>query len=326
MTTIKVIFWNTGQRRLRAGWRLLIQFALFVALLIVVAVVVKAIGRGTDAAAVIGSTLYLLLGLGLAGLVGRFLDRRPFAEYGFHLGGGWWLDLGFGLLLGAFLISGIFVAEGVLGWIQVAPAAADGPGLVWGPVLVFGGLLVQLAVAVNEEFTFRGFQLRNLAEGLLGRRITPRRAVVLAFLLSSTLFGAAHATNPNATLVSTLGVLLGGLALGLPYLLTGELAVSIGLHVGWNLFQGTVYGFPVSGIVPARRLLELHQGGPDLWTGGAFGPEAGLLLVVWMPVGCGLTVLWVWWRRNALGVCPRLARYESVSPTKVAEAALPESQ
>jgi hypothetical protein len=33
-----------------------------------------------------------------------------------------------------------------------------------GPLLLVS-LLVYLAIGVNEEFTFRGYQLRNLAEG-----------------------------------------------------------------------------------------------------------------------------------------------------------------
>jgi hypothetical protein len=108
--------------------------------------------------------------------------------------------------------------------------------------------------------------------------------------------------------LGTLSIMLGGLLLSLPYLLTGELAIPIGLHLTWNLFQGTVYGFPVSGNVPTRRLLDVQQGGPDLWTGGAFGPEAGLLADLWILIGCGLILLWVKWRRKRLTLCAALAR------------------
>jgi uncharacterized protein len=117
-------------------------------------------------------------------------------------------------------------------------------------------------------------------------------------------------TNPHATAISTVGIIFAGLALSLPYVLTGELALSIGLHVTWNLFQGTAYGFPVSGSPPSRRLLVVEQGGPIVWTGGEFGPEAGLLSVVWVVLGCGLTLLWIRWRRKGLALQPQLARYE----------------
>jgi membrane protease YdiL (CAAX protease family) len=314
MSGMRGIFWNARQRRLRAGWRLLIQFALFVTTLLGVGAVAGALGPG-DEAAVVGSTLYLALGLGLAWLLARFLDRRPLADYGFHLSGGWWLDLGFGLLLGALLMTGVFLAESLAGWASVTPAAAGDSGLAAGSAFLVS-LCVCLAGGLNEELTFRGYQLRNLAEGLCGRRLGPRPALVLALVLSSALFGGAHLTNPNATALSTLYIVLGGLLLSLPYLLTGELAIPIGLHASWNLFEGTVYGFPVSGNVPTRRLLAVRQGGPELWTGGAFGPEAGLLAVVWMVLGCALIALWVRWRRRRLSLYLPLARYEAFTSCK----------
>jgi membrane protease YdiL (CAAX protease family) len=161
-----------------------------------------------------------------------------------------------------------------------------------------------------EAFVFRGYQLRNLAEGLAGRLLGPRLAIVIAWLFTSTLFGVAHATNSNATVLSTLNIVLAGLLLSLPYLLTGELAISIGLHLTWNLFQGTVYGFPVSGSLPSRHLLSIEQSGPDLWTGGAFGPEAGLLTAIWVLIGCTTIPAWIWLRRKQLGICVSVATYE----------------
>jgi hypothetical protein len=213
-------------------------------------------------------------------------------------------------------MSGIFVHEAALGWVRATPTDAAGSDSAWGPAILLS-VWAYLVVGVNEEFAFRGYQVLNLAEGVVGRRFPARRAALLALVLSSVFFGTAHAANPGATVASTLGVMFGGLLLGLPYLLTGELAISIGLHTTWNLFQGTVYGFPVSGNPPGRHLLSIQQGGPDLWTGGKFGPEAGLLGVVWMLLGCGLILLWVRWRRRSLGVCVRLAFDEAASEAKL---------
>jgi hypothetical protein len=103
--------------------------------------------------------------------------------------------------------------------------------------------------------------------------------------------------------------MLAGILLALPYVLTGELAISIGLHLAWNFFQGTVYGFPVSGSQPSRRLLILEQSGPELWTGGAFGPEGGLLGIVATLVGCVLVLGWVQFRYRRLALDVALARY-----------------
>jgi len=299
----KPVFWNTQERRLRAGWRLAIQFILFMAIVIGLALIGSALGSGSTTA-VIGSAVYLVLGVAMAWLLGRFIDGRRFADFGFHLSFGWWLDLAFGLALGAVLMTGIFVTQKLAGWVTLV-----GPGDE--PVLptVLISLLVYFAVGVNEEFTFRGYQLRNLAEGLAFPRIGPRAAVALALSLSSGFFGVAHSLNDNATAVSTLNIVVGGLLLGLPLVLTGELAISIGLHIAWNFFQGTVYGFPVSGSVPTRRVLKIEQSGPELWTGGAFGPEAGLIGLIWILLGCGLIVLWIKARQQRLALHETMALY-----------------
>ena len=91
-----------------------------------------------------------------------------------------------------------------------------------------------------------------------------------------------------------------GLFFGLGYVLTGQIALPIGLHFTWNFVQGNIFGFPVSGrITHATSLFLTQESGPDLWTGGAFGPEAGLLGLLAALAGAGVIVLWARWRWRA---------------------------
>jgi hypothetical protein len=54
----------------------------------------------------------------------------------------------------------------------------------------------------------------------------------------------------------------------------------IGIHWTWNYFEGYVLGTPVSGAAqPGLLLASIH--GPDLWTGGAFGPEFHVPPGIW---------------------------------------------
>jgi len=284
--------------RLRAGWRLLFQFALnYVGAALLGTLVLVAVGPAAFGAAgppsAPGVSLYVATALAAAASVwvaGRFLDGRPFSGFGLRLGREWWSDLGFGLLLGASLISGVFFVELAAGWVTVTGSfRAAGGGFfpaILAPVVLF------VCVGFYEELVTRGYQLTNLAEGLNGPPLGPRGAVLLAWVISSSFFGLLHAFNPNATVLSTLNILLAGMMLGLGYVLTGELAIPIGLHITWNFFQGNVFGLPVSGRDPTgATFLSTHQVGPELLTGGPFGPEGGLLGPAAMVVGMLLIAL-----------------------------------
>jgi hypothetical protein len=96
--------------------------------------------------------------------------------------------------------------------------------------------------------------------------------------------------------------------LGFGYVLTGELAIPIGLHITWNFFQGTVFGLPVSGLNPfGATFLSVEQDGPGLWTGGSFGPEGGMLGPAAMIVGTLLIALWVRLRSGKLATYTPIA-------------------
>jgi uncharacterized protein len=317
-------FFDEVTGRLRAPWRLLLQYLAYTVTvpllvnLLAGAFLLAGTGAGSSStSALAGSPLLPVIG-GVAGLggallsvwlAGRFLDRRPFADFGFHLSVGWWLDLLFGMALGALLMTTVFLVQSGLGWVTVTGSFESlVPGApFWLAVLVPATLFV--CVGFYEELVFRGYQLRNAAEGLNSSSLGPRGAVVLAWALSSAFFGYLHAANPSATILSTANVALAGLMLGCGYVLTGELAIPIGLHVTWNFFQGTVFGFPVSGLrIGGATFLSIEQGGPDLWTGGPFGPEGGLLAPAAMALGIVLTALWVRLRRGRVAVHAPIAK------------------
>ena len=296
------LVWNRAERRPTAPVRVVTG----IALVVVVAVAVQ-LGLGVVLSAV-ESAVADRLGVFVvyAGLGGGTLtaavavDRRAVADLGFGIDTDWWLDLAFGLALGAGLMTGIFVLALGTAWIRVTGTlVADSGGGFAMNFLFLVALFV--AVGVVEELLLRGWLLTNLAEGFDGVWLVGRRgAIVLAVALSSAVFGGLHATNPNATLASTVGITLAGVLLASGYVLTDELAIPVGIHVTWNLFQGGVYGFPVSGLDLGVRVVAVAERGPDLFTGGRFGPEAGLLGVGTVVLGTGLVALYVRWRTEGL--------------------------
>ncbi|RLM53978.1 CPBP family intramembrane metalloprotease [Halobellus sp. Atlit-31R] len=318
---LRTLLWNDDAHRLRLPWRLL---ALVVAITLLGLLASLAVGalfsdrvrsvlaltstQSTAQALVAARNVaflgtQLLVTIGGVYLAGRFVDRRWFRDFGFRFDQSWWADLGFGLALGAGLMTGIFVVELLAGWVTVTElfyVARTGfsfwPWFLW-------GLATFVAVGVYEELLFRGYLLTNLSEGFTWfERLGTRGAVATAVFATSILFGAAHAGNPNATLASTAGIVLAALMLAAGYVLTGELAIPIGLHTTWNFFQGVVFGFPVSGTANGVSVVAISQSGPRVVTGGAFGPEAGLLGLAAAAVGAASTVWWVRWRTGTVGV------------------------
>jgi membrane protease YdiL (CAAX protease family) len=196
------------------------------------------------------------------------------------------------MFLGALLMTAVFLVELGMGWVEVTGSFETQGGAPFVISILFPAATF-LCVGLSEETVFRGYQLKNAAEGLNDPSLGPRGTILLAWVFSSIFFAVLHADNPNATPISTLNIVLAGLMLGFGYVLSGELAIPIGLHITWNLFQGAVYGFPVSGFGSfGATLLATEQSGPELWTGGSFGPEGGLLIPGIMFLGMSLIALW----------------------------------
>lgn len=316
---VKNLFWNPVENRPRAGWRLLAQLALLAILLILTSLPLSLfrdhITRFDNddnpiVADFIEVNLKLICTIVSLALAGRFLDRRPFKNFGFALDGRWWRDFCFGLGFGVVLMVSIFGIEYAMGWVTITRFFQTDFSSFAAGMLLYIGLFV--SIGIQEETIYRGYWLRNIAEGLNFPRVGPKLALLISYGISSCLFSLGHLGNPNASWVSTLGLVLLGLLLGLPYVLTGQLAISIGLHITWNFFQGNVFGFRVSGTGHGTSFIAIQQNGPDLWTGGAFGPEAGLIGLAVMFVVAGLIVFWLKLTHGQLVWCKTLAHYAPV--------------
>jgi membrane protease YdiL (CAAX protease family) len=228
----------------------------------------------------------LVMVLLLTYLFGRFIDRRAFAAFGFRRARGWRADLLLGIALGAAQMALILAVEWGGGWLSVR--LPDGSALIQGVVDASLGVLLFAAVALDEELIFRGYLQTNLREGT---------GVVVALVISSLLFGLFHSLNPNVTPLALLNLVLAGAAMGYGYVVTGNLWLPIAYHFAWNFFQGPVLGLPVSGVRYGGllALVDRSAGGARLITGGAFGPEGGLLGT--LVVLTTFPILW-WWGRK----------------------------
>jgi len=209
-------------------------------------------------------------------LAARWLDHRPMRDFGVLLDRAWWRNLALGFGLGALLMLFVFVTEWAAGWIEITGTSiVNIAGVSLALSLTFS-LVKVVCVGIYEEFVARGYQLRNLIDGI---------NVPAGVAISSAIFALLHLTNDNASAMSSIGLFINGILFAVAVLATGRLSTSIGLHIAWNLFQGAILGFPVSGDKEGASLIGIRQLGPDLVTGGAFGPEAGLIGVAASLIG-----------------------------------------
>jgi membrane protease YdiL (CAAX protease family) len=289
------VLFSPDEKRLRAGWRLALQVMLQVLLTLGLAIAALGLPQGLRSRALdIGSGL----GLGLSEIgefvtitasiwiARRLLDHRSFASLGLKLSRRAALDVGVGICIAMVVMAVIFAVEAGLGWLTLTGLAWNNQSASQVGLNTVLFLAVFVLVGWSEELMSRGYHLQTLASGL---------NLAWGLVLSSAVFGLLHLANPHAALASVLGIFLAGLFLGYAYLRTRQLWLPIGLHVGWNFFEGVVFGFPVSGL-DVYRLVKTQIAGPVVWTGGAFGPEAGLIVVPGILVGAILIRLYG--RRN----------------------------
>jgi uncharacterized protein len=134
------------------------------------------------------------------------------------------------------------------------------------------------AVAIAEEFLFRGFIFQRLIQSL-GKPI--------AQILISSLFLLTHMNNPGMTgstqIFAMANIFIASLLFGMAFTKTGSLALPIGIHFMANFIQGTVMGFGVSGNHEESLFVPMFIKGTNWFNGGQFGIEAsvpGLLVLI----------------------------------------------
>ena len=271
---------------------------------------------GNPAASILGA---LVAFSGAVWLGGRWLDRRRFQAFGLRLQTHWWSDLGFGLALGLSLPAVIFLVAESAGWVSATQTLSE-PDPLEGAMELLPPLLVFIAVGFYEELLVRGYLLGNMAEGLNIRRLRPQHAVIGAWVLTSLLFAVGHVNNPNASFVGTCALVFAGLFVGLARILTADLWIPIGTHIGWNFALNSIFGFSVSGVEPSVSVLAIEERGPDIVTGGPFGPEAGLLGLFAYVVGALATVLWIRWKHGRLKICGAIAKWDGAPEVSESQA------
>ncbi len=185
-------------------------------------------------------------------------------------------NLGWGVAAGAGAACLVLAPPLLLGFAHMTPTPAEHPS--------FGALVFATAMlacgAAGEELLFRGYGFQiMLAE------IGPFATI----LPVSVLFALLHGANPNANWYGIANTAGFGAVFGYAFYRSRDLWLPIGLHFGWNLTL-PLFGVNLSGLRINMTGSEMYWTAGDLWSGGAYGPEASLL----SSVAVVLLFLFLW--------------------------------
>ncbi len=312
---MKHYFWNDAQNRPRALWRILLQVIIWLFFLLILQLLFLLFtGAEINPANVSKVDIWLRLISLIVSLiiVGRYIDKRPFSQYGINLGNkDWWLDFAFGLFMGILMIVAIFILFLILGWVEII-AVPTLPQQNSASDTILITTLTLFAFLLFESVWVWSYVLRNLAEGFIYLdRLNGRIPVIAALLISLILFIFVQNSTPifNTVLISNL--FRAGLLLALPFILTQRLGMTVGLAMGWGITQDLIFGFP--NVRPSATLytfLTLKQNGPELWTGGQTGLSTGLMAMIILLVASGIITLWQKRRTGQAMFDGRMAQYE----------------
>lgn len=178
-----------------------------------------------------------------------------------------------GMVAGILFITVVAQLIGLLGGFAIVSVQFNADVL---QSLIFW-LIIFVLVAITEEVFTRGY-----IQGLVNHHFGTKIAIVV----SSILFALMHSLNPAIfeSPMPIINLFLAGVLLGISRHVTGGLWMPIGLHFTWNLFQGNVYGFHVSGIDVESIISIIPHDEVPLISGGAFGAEGSMITSIVLVV------------------------------------------
>lgn len=182
-------------------------------------------------------------------------------------------ELGYGVLISFGLVVLMVILMRLLGYYQVEQV---------GSIKIIIDAFFRFGIGAFLQVLFFRLILFKLAEELLGSW--------LAFVLTALIFAIAHIANPNASLWTTVAMILTDIVFFAAFIYTRRLWLVWGLHWSHNFFQDGIFGMPNSGITDFDSWIQPIIRGPAWITGGSFGIEASVVFVL-LSLCVGLFIL-----------------------------------
>ena len=248
---------------LRSGWAVAAAMALII-LGLLIAQGFAPDGKEDDFTLKAMATLiYGLLVIGGGLLLFKLIYKRNPAQMGI-IREGWFPGLLYGFGMGIVSTGITFIVLFLSGQAIVA-------GINISRLLSFGIIIELISVSVfafSEELIARGFIMTAF-------KTTRNKLVIIS--ASSVIFALAHLLNPGIAVLPVINTFLAGLLFAYMFVRSGKLWLSAGFHISWNFMLSDILGMSVSGN-EQTGVLTTQMGTNQLLSGGAYGPEGGLIV------------------------------------------------
>ena len=191
-------------------------------------------------------------------------DKIPFSSLSIYLMKGRLRLLCYGFLLGAVLLTTVFVLNYLFH--SIAPTYLNMSVNTCAGIVLF--FIATLFTAMWEEISFRGYLLQKLSETI---------GIHSSCSIIALCFGLLHLLSPLSSYQIVISTFLSGMLLNYAYFYSGNLYLPIGIHFGWNFFNGLLFSERIFKIEYLNRFLS-----------GVKNPEQGLIAILIT----GLVAIW----------------------------------
>lgn len=206
--------------------------------------------------------------VGITAVFAALLDKQSLVTLGLSYDGDSLTKVSIGAALSLFCVTVVFMLGLLMGYIRVKPSPLSEDCVSCLPFFL-GGLVDFFTAAVFEEIIFRGY-----VYFLLLKAGGPYLAIIGSSVVFSTAHLIKHATMPP---IYVFNAFIFGLMVAVCRYLTCSLWLPVGLHFGWNVVSGPIFGLPYSGRDYERGVVISEVSGPEWLTGGRYSLDAGLL-------------------------------------------------
>ena len=273
-----------GPHGIRAGWRLLIFIAMFMAIGsslsfgVHLIPAVRAWQKTQNPQVMVPSGMIMgegiaVLAMFAAASLMTLIEKRSFADYYLPpsqaFGKRFWQGIPYGFAMLSLLMALIAAFRGFsLGNMALSGADALKFGAGYGVAFILVGLA--------EEFSFRGYMQSTLTSGM---------GFWPAAIILSIVFGAIHLQNLGEAWIGAAMAGSFGILAAFSLKRTGNIWFPIGMHAAWDWGETYFYSVPDSGFLAKGHLLNSSFHGAQWLTGGSVGPEGSVFAFVVLVIG-----------------------------------------